>query len=260
MSAIESEVPWSRGRWWGMVLTIAAVQVLLVFFLGERTPIVPRRAGLDSSFTLASNLSPGSPIGDLLAIADPTLFALPDPRNFSGRAWLLPRPLVQPSFTWTEPERWLTQSVAELGSTVDALGKKNRLRYRTFDEKPPPAVSRVDAPAVPLPTRSTVRVEGSGNRAWVALPDVPSVRHTDVLADTVVQAGIAPSGFTLSAIVLSGSGSESADRLALDAVRSARFEPLAVHDPFALTWGVFTFRWHVIMEPVTNAIPAGASP
>lgn len=261
MSAIGSDLtPWSRGRWWGMIVIVAAVQVVVVFLLGDREVLVPRKAGSASAFTLLSNPSPGSSVGELVQYLDPTLFALPDSRGFSGGAWLLPQRIDPPAFGWTEPDRWLTQSVAELGAAIDQFGRQYRLRYRTFDEKPPPALSQVKAPPVPFPVRTMIRVESAGDRVLVSLPNVPSVTHADVLADTLIQAGISPSGLTLSSVVLSGSGSEVADGLALDASRLARFKPLASRDPLAVTWAVLSFRWHAVAPPDTNAVPAATPP
>jgi len=243
-----------------MILVAAVLQALLIFFLGDKSQVIPRSTGSTVAFTLVSDIPPGSPIAELLGVGDPTLFALPDVRNFSGRAWQLSRPIVRPSFSWTEPERWLTQSVADLGNTLEEFTRKNRLRYRTFDEKLPPVVSRITAPPVPLAARSTVRIDGTGDRLVRVTPEIPSIPNADVLADTVIRVGIAPSGSTFSAVVLSGSGSGTADQLALDTARSTRFEPVAGHNPPRLNWAVFTFRWHTIAPPATNTASTATPP
>jgi TonB family protein len=190
----------------------------------------------------------------MVELSDPTLFALPSPVGFSGKAWLIPGPLPRPIFESIEPEVWLTQSVAGLGTLPDhAGGKNNRIRYRTFDQKLAPVVSRIEAPPLPFPQRSSVRVDGPEGRALINMPELPSVTHADVLANTVVQAGIAPSGFPISVVVLNGSGSATADQVALDATRGVRFKPLAVRDPLAVAWATFTFRWHTVVP--TNPPP-----
>jgi len=250
---------WSRGRWWGTILLVAGVQVAVVYLLGDRGEMVPRRAGSASAFTLLSHPPPGGAVGDLVQLEDPTLFALADARGFSGRAWLVPQSLTPPDSAWREPESWLTQSVAELGGALDEMGKRNRLRYRTFDERPSPGLSRVTAPPLPLPERSTVQAVAGGRRL-LALPGVPSITHADVLADTIVQIGITPEGFAFSSVVLNSSGSMAADNLALEAARLARFAPLSSRDPLAVSWGVLTFRWHTLPAPATNAPPGETSP
>jgi hypothetical protein len=244
-----------------MILIVAAIQIVVVYLLGDRDNIVPRRASSASAFTLLSNPSTGSAVGELVQLGDPTLFALPDVRGFSGRAWLVPPPLTRSESTWSEPDGWLTQSVVELGTELEDFGRRNRLRYRIFDEKPPPLLSRVMAPPVPFPDRSSVRVEASGNRVLLALPDVPSITNSDVLSDTVVQVGITPTGLALTSVVLEGSGSTWADDLALNAAQQVRFKPLAVRDPLAMTWAILSFRWHTVPpSPTTNAAAGGAPP
>ena len=56
---------------------------------------------------------------ELLALNDPTLFALPHQKDFASALWLQTAALKQPSFRWTEPPtNWLSLSADELGAGV----------------------------------------------------------------------------------------------------------------------------------------------
>ena len=50
--------PWSRRRWWGMVALVFGVQLALIFWLGDRTPVHPRRRPPRPRCGLADNGSP----------------------------------------------------------------------------------------------------------------------------------------------------------------------------------------------------------
>ena len=73
-------------------------------------------------------------------------------------------------------------------------------------------------------------------------------------------------GFTFSPpVVLSSSGSKTADQRALDLAKAARFKPVARPGPAspgrppALTWGKLIFQWHTVELSATNS-PAAKSP
>jgi hypothetical protein len=62
-----------------------------------------------------------------------------------------------------------------------------------------------------------------------------------------------PDGQVFSPVLMPpGSGSKSADQLALDIARSARFAPLP-RDAGAFTIGALVFEWHTVPLPDTNA-------
>ncbi len=77
---------WSRRRWWGVVALVFAVQLALIFWLGETSPIRPHPAGPGFTLRLA-----GGAAAELLALRDPTLFVLPQPQAVPAPAWLKER-------------------------------------------------------------------------------------------------------------------------------------------------------------------------
>src|SRR5207245_8560915 len=70
---------WSARRWVGAVLLVFVLQLGAIFWLIDRTPVRVRQAASGPRLRLAG---PGS--AELLALEDPTLFALPHRLGFSG--------------------------------------------------------------------------------------------------------------------------------------------------------------------------------
>ena len=247
-------VAWSRSRWWTAVAIAFLVQVLLVATLSDPRPIVPRLPEAETSLHLIADAPPDSAIGALVSLDDPTLFALPGVRGFSGAAWLkVPPPTYRPT-NWTEPPRWLTQNAGQLGAAFAEWIRTNPAPHRAFGGKPVPRLNEVAVPPVPLPAKSSFRIEGELARRELITPlDVPSFPHTDMLANTVVQLVVNRSGFVFSPpVVLTGSGLKAADSRATELARSLRFKPVAAGDATTLTWGALVIQWHTLEIPATN--------
>ncbi|PYM11838.1 MAG: hypothetical protein DME18_12880 [Verrucomicrobia bacterium] len=258
---------WSRGRLWAAFMVALLAQLGLIFWLSERKSIVPRRSDSTTTFYLLADAPPGSPVTELLEIEDPTLFALPHPRVFSGQAWMAAPPLRHHSQDWTEPIRWLSLPVAELGATFAEFVCTNLVGPRLLADKPAPRLSEVAVSPVPMPAKSTFRIEGDlAGRELLTPLEVPAIQHTDVLTNTVIQVCVAQPGFTFSPVVIRSSGSKEADQKAYDLVKTARFKPVARTDstasrnPSALTWGKIIFQWHTLEMPATNGAVARPSP
>jgi len=258
--AVTDPVLWTRSRWWVAFAVVMAAQVALMFTLSERKLIVPRQADNSTAFYLVADVPTNSVVSALVDVSDPTLFALPDRRGLSGGAWLRAPSLQYHSADWTEPSQWLTLPATELGAAFLELVRTNVVARRSAAAKLPARLSEVAVSPVPLPAKSRFHVEGDlSKRELLALWDVPSIAHIDLLTNTVVQVGVSPSGFALSAIVLSGSGSKAADQRALELTRSLHFKPIAEREGISLTWGKIVFQWHTLEMSVTNATPANPS-
>jgi hypothetical protein len=259
---------WSRSRWWVAVLFVTVVQAGLIFGLSDRKPIVPRQPGFFATVHLVTEAPPGSAIGEWLSLEDPTLLALPDPRGFSGSAWMTVPTLLHQAQDWTEPPRWLALPVAGLGATFAEFVRTNSLGPRLLADKPQPPLSEVALSRLPLPATSTIRLEGDlAGREVLTLLEVPSISHTDILTNTVVQVVVDSRGFVFSPpVVIGASGSKTADQRALELLKSIRFKPVApirsdaARDPSALTWGKIIFQWRTLELPATNRPAAGLPP
>jgi TonB family protein len=252
---------WPRRRWWGVILLLLAVQVGLVFWLGDRSLPIPRKASTNPAVFLAQELP-----NELLALNNPTLFAWANPRGFSGAAWLKIPPVNYQLADWTEPPRWLPLSVADLGNTFHRFVQTNLASALPIAVRPEPrfTLTELPLPITSLATRSRLRVEGElAARHLLTQLDLPSQPHTDILTSSIVQVMVDAEGRTISATPLSGSGSKEADQRALNLAKTARFNSLRVSGPDRLTesvaplsWGQLIFEWHTVPMPATNAPPA----
>jgi hypothetical protein len=241
-------------------------QVGLIFSLSDRTRLSSRQPDSSPTFQLVVDLPPDSAVAEWLKIEDPALFALPDPNAFSGLAWMTaPAPRHQ-SVDWTEPPSWLTLSVEELGRAFAEFVRTNVVGPRVLADKPAPQPDKMAVAPLPLPAGSSLRLEGDlANRELVAPVELPSIPHTEIMTDTVIQVLVSPSGVPFSPVPLGSSGSPEADRRALELVNSIRFKPLTSGNSASrrgqaeFTWGKIIFQWHTLEMPGTNA-PAAKPP
>jgi hypothetical protein len=241
------------------------VQLGLIWLLGERPK--PRR--LPPEFGLGIWLVPeptgGISLAQGLGWADPTLFALPALKGFSGRAWMVVRPLEYEPEPWSEPWGWLSLDVGRLGLGSGALLAASARAPLLVADKPLPRLIGAErpVPAVSTRTQSVVRLDGLlAQRRWLDPVVPPSWPHPDVLSNTVVQATVEAGGWVISAVVLQSSGSAQADEFALRQTLQARFEPVAARAltglDSGLTQGLLIFQWHTV--PPTNGLPGSSTP
>ncbi len=269
--------PWSHRRWWTLVALVFAAHLALIFILGKRKPVTPRSPAFAPTLSLAfhSNelfaLSVKDPTllrlaatsDELLALSDPTLFALPQRRGFAGGTRLQP---PDEAFRWTEPARMLELPVDKLGTTFAQVVHASVRPPFEFEIKPAPDVSPVVRPDFqpPVSQRSTLKLaDGLAQRRLLNPPALPSWPAADLLTNNVAQVLVDADGQVISAKLVftpPGSGSAAADHWALTAARNARFDPQrAGAEKLAL--GLMIFEWHTVPLPATNSpatIPAAA--
>lgn len=227
---------------------IFAVHIALIFLSGEKKAVVPR------AVTNVPKLQLANEADELLALNDPTLFALPSSKDFAvAGAFKLPE-VKPPLFRWTEPPRWLPLSADGLGTALGQFMQTNFLAGPSFDFKPAPQLSSPVLPAETLlAENSTVRLEGE--LAQRQLPSEISLTnwpYANVIAPSIVQLLVDPAGHVISAVLLppgGGFGSadqySAADQRALELARNARFAPAT-----RSTVGRMIFNWHTV--PPTN--------
>jgi TonB family protein len=239
-----------------MALVFGA-QLGLIFWLSDRSGVRPRQPVSVPSLSVVGNAA-----GELMALSDPTLFALPHRQGFSGLAWLrIPQPPFR-SFDWPLNPRWLQLSVRQLGAVFDHAVEPDSFNLPASPARPEPELTIAAPGSLPAaPVRSTLRLEGgvSGRRLITPLELLP-VQHTDLLTDTVVQIVINSEGRLAAVpILLSRSGSKEADARALRIASTVRFDPMigggpgTVANPTAqLAWGSMIFEWLTVPVPPTN--------
>jgi hypothetical protein len=201
----------------------------------------------------------------LLALNDPTLFALPRPGDFVTAIWSQAPVVKRPSSRSPEAPRWLPLSAEGLMTVFNHFMQTNLIPGLPLQLKPLVKLSTPSQPIEPaLPQVSTVRVEGDLTQRRLLTPltqmDLPSWPVADVIAPSKVQLLVNAAGEVVSASVLPSDNNletlshyDAADQRALELVRAARFAP-APH----LTIGQMIFTWHTVPPPATNS-PA-ASP
>jgi hypothetical protein len=227
---------------WVFVVFIA--HVALIFVFGARKPIVPRQTKEAPQLTLAAGQN------ELLALNDPTLFALPHADEFT------PPYQITNTFHWANPAHWLslTDTLAE---TADSMAQPVRFDVAHLDFKPGP---KLDVPAAQIPPAfpqaSTVRLAGNlARRQWTGAPRLPSWIDNDVLQPSIVRLLVDARGNVVSAILQpdsergpAGADQAAADQKALDLARGAHFYP-ATNSIF----GLMIFDWITVPVPATNS-------
>lgn len=243
----------------------------LIFWLARRSPIAPALPAAQLRVTL-----PSDPAAAMVGLMDPTLFALPNRRGFSGPVWMNPARPDRPVTEWTEPPRYLALRPGSLGATLEASAAAIVARPFEVAGKPAP---RLDLPEIPLavnlaPTASTLRVEGElAKRTLLSLSNQPAAGFTlpawppaagEVLTNSVVRLLVNNEGRVFSPVLLTGCGSPAADAAAMALAKSARFQPAFRRGPVQpnsaaapLTTGRMVFHWLTIPGPATNAVSVG---
>jgi hypothetical protein len=243
---------WSQKRWLTLVVFVFGAQVALIFALGEKQFPTPRAVANVPQLTLADSTS------ELIALDDPTLFALPHANDFSLKIYTSPPPDIH----WTEPPGELPSPAAEnLGAVFTRFMRTNLFAAPLLDFKPGPKLSE---PVLPLPPafaeNSTLRIEGElAQRPWLNPVSLTNWPYADVIAPSRVQVLVDAIGDVVSAVLLPPDDSEvaasqydAADRRALELARAARFAPSS-----RLAIGRLIFNWRTGAPPATNS-PAAA--
>ena len=251
---------WSSRRWWTVILAAFGLQVLLIFRLEQPKAIVPRRADTAPALRFGN-----SQMAELVALQDPTIFALPNRHGFSGNAWLKAPDVTPPSGEWSEPPRLLAADAQNWGAWFKNLAESNAPQSYPAIVIPKPIASVSTSFSIaPPPIGSRVKLRGElARRALLEPIPLPSWTNSDLLTNTIVQLLVDDRGNAVSAVLSRpGSGRTDADERALELARSARFEPAPAtgtsnsRSPSA-GWsaGAMVFEWQTIPGPSPNPLP-----
>ena len=262
MNAVPIEpVRWTRRRWLYAIAIVFLTQVGLILFFGEHPQNAPAPVKFRTAISLAADSWAEQQLADLPGLGDPSLFALPNLRGFSGEAWFSFAPLELHLTDWTEPPRWLNLEVKSLGQSFSKIAANNDTQPLLIVDKPMPPMTGLALliPTQPMASHSVLLIEGDlARRPLVTNAELPSWPNTDLLTNTVVQTLVDHFGFTLSATVLANSGLKDADQFALKAATEAQFQPMrrvkGAASPETLTSGKLVFVWHTVPLLATNAV------
>jgi hypothetical protein len=259
MTSLSAEPPlWTWRRWCLLIAATLCVQLGLIFSLSDKSP--PRIRVPSPAPKLAILENPSS---ELIALTDPTLFALPHQLGFSGPAWMKIPTVPSPSFESTAEPSWLALPIEQPGNISNAYTETNQTELLTvlalFEPEP-----TVPEPvfALSLPRKSEFRLgEGLEKRRLKTIPKLPPWPHSEFLTNTVVKLFINGDGVPVSTpVLLYSSGLKAADDFALAQASAARFEPIINEGPNRstsplanATWGTMVFEWQTLPLSATNA-------
>jgi len=153
----------------------------------------PRRGvRVTALFYLSLDAKSDQRVAELTAGRDPTLFALPHARGFSGGAWLSFQPEIPKLSNWSAPPEWLALPLDQLGNSLHEYVATNRVaEEHLLSSLRAPKNVEVRIPDEPIITNTTVRVEGPlAARKLVGVLALPSATNTDVLRRTVVTVSV----------------------------------------------------------------------
>ena len=243
----------SPGRWLLCVGLVLAAQIGLIFILSDHSSPPIQKFAPAPTLRLATGAS-----GELLALSDPTLFALPHWRGFSGPAWLNRAPVPGRSFEWKEEPRWLPIAAADIGGVSVKITTEKE--FEAFQIPLSSAMEPV-LPSLSPPMfrqQSEFRLEGNlASQKLLTRIELRSWTNVNTLTNTVVSLAVNAEGSHVSSTILSKSGYEPADQFALAQAKAARFQPVDAEKnygqgPGVWRWGTMTFIWHTVPASPTN--------
>ena len=243
---------WSQRRRWGMVALVFIVQLGFIFWLGSTGPIRPRTPASVLTFRFA-----GPADSELLALTDPTLFALPRQQNLAVAARSRTPRLEYHSSMWPAPTNQLLPALGHGSSVLYRWVGTNGSAALQLPVRPHPSPTIPDLPAQAVSAgQSVVLLEGDlAGRRLLAPLELKSWPNPEILASSVVEVVVDSEGRPVLARLLSGSGSPAADQHAVEQAKAARFEPVD-RDPARadtvltapLNRGRMIFRWHTLPQ------------
>ena len=255
------------GRFWifGFLFLFLA-HAAAIFRFSERDAPASWRPPVRPFFYLSLDANSDRRIAELTAGRDPTLFALPHARGFSGGAWLNFQPEIPRLSNWSAPPEWLELPLDQLGNSLHEYVATNRAaEEQLLSSLRAPKMVEVRIPDEPVITNTTVRVEGPlVARKLTGVPALPSATNTDVLRKTIVAVSANGDGVVETASLVGESGSKQADERAVELARRFAFEPAAIRnararEASAPTLGRLVFTWHVTL-PAPASSTAASTP
>ena len=245
----------SVSRRWGLwVLVVFGLQAGLLFWVSRKADSRPEP---ESSSGIQLVEGADHPLLRELASEDPELLSQPNPRGFS-ETWLKPKPLAHQPHRWSPPDIELPYpSNLILAPLVEALASNASPRAVAY-MKPSPKLFPMDVPSLDLQRSNWLEIAGDLKNRPLAksVPLISTWNHKELLKPTVVQVMVDADGVVFTGSLISRSGHDIADKVALEiALQTVRFQRLTNAPPDAsLTTGDLIYHWHENLNSVTNLI------
>ena len=258
MTTPTGSTPSARRFHWGWWVAVVFVLQGGGLWWLSRQPNASARPENPPSLLLADTNSAG--LLEALALEDPTAFARPNPKGFSGRS-LRPEILSHQPHRWQPSEIEIPYPTNLLTVPIDLILKTNIGDNANAFVKPMPEIVVLNVPPLRGPKASRLEVAGDlADRKLLASPKLQTWDHTTLLRPTRVQVMVNLGGRVFSVVRLAGSGHAPADAMALALARRAiQFSkttnaPAAPLDASSFTTGDLIFHWHTNPLMVTNLL------
>ncbi len=201
MDATVEKVTWSWRRVACLALLLFGIQGVLLYSLTARYAPSKAEAKEVSSYQFAPTGGAVEEAASAIELSDPTVFALPHPRGFSGLAWF------GPAVT--------KHALADIRATPSFLKSEDALTFGiiaprievtnssfALEPLPPPPSAALELTRV-LPSGSGVRVEGElAARKVTVVGALQAQRSPTTLSNSIVQIAVDEKGFPMSARLL----------------------------------------------------------
>jgi TonB family protein len=261
MSVVAQEIGcWSARRWSLIVLVLFTGHITAVLLLSKK-PVAPylaeRVAIRRVHFVSEQSIEPG--IAEILALKDPTLFALSHPNGFSRAAWLTLSPVRYTMTNVIEFPQALTMNAASLGEDFARYVKDYVMRPPEIAERELPRVLPLTSSSQRADIQATLQIRGDLARwSLVSQRPLPDLQPDQVVSNCVVRVVINASGATTSAVVWPPTGFEALDRKAEEFAKAARFvaPDRKSSSSSGLTVGQLIFQWSIAEAPIASETTA----
>jgi len=263
------DTAWPRARWIRVIALLFAGQLFLTWVLAERVVRPVREAKLGAPVALLTMPSANLAVHQHPDVAGATLFALVDPRGFSGAAWLRTELRESPLTEWKEPEFSLAANPDRLGLPFQRFIQTNAPQLTSAAVVPEFERTPVVLPPVIHSTQSSFSVSGElAARKLLNPPAIPLWPLADTLRPTRVTVAVDAAGNIFSAVQEPAStlsveqksvnpAQPQADLQAVALVQQLRFAPAPQRRPASpigadLTWGTVIILWRTTAPAITN--------
>lgn len=258
-------VPWSRQRWLWTIVIVVLLQLAAAYILSDFRPIHRRQPPPSARLLLITQPLADRQLTSSLATQDPTLFALAGKNNFSGTAWLNPKPVEHHLYRWQDQSFWTEPRIELIGQLPSRLIAQAALPDSISDLKPPPRLQDLFVTNEVPSTESLLQIQGPlAGRLLSSAADLPAFSLDRPLNKTVIHVAVDAKGKVISARLWESSGLPNADAKALQYAKSMRFRPLPPREEdqspdFSLTWSFLIFEWATMDVPSSSSAPATPS-
>jgi hypothetical protein len=258
---------WSNQAMGIGVMLVFSAQLGVLFWLG-RDALAVRASTVSEPLQLMPAIQqiPDNDYGSVFS--DPTLYARPNRRGFSGSAWRRFAGVEHQLIDWDETPRMLDNQPAVLGGAFRAALPDHLAFVSDIPAKHLAKPTPVESPPLMIRASSELQIRGAlARRPLVRQVSVPALPHDEALRRTSVRVGVNTDGYVVSATItdppVEGDPFQAgADQRAFDLLRGIRFEPAKrtrfdrPDRPGELEWGEVLFHWRTIAPAKPSVAPA----